>query len=210
MDFLNKSSVLVLNSLFLAIGTLSPKKSLIALNSSSEQNITVARAINVVYRKNEDGSLNLNELDYWEPLQFSEWIKLAPRPEIDQIIRTPRIELRCPSIIVTSFSKMPMRKIRMSKGTLYDLQKGICGYSGEKISMKRGNIEHKKARSHGGKDTFENCLFVKTEINAKRGNRPLEELGLHPLFAHKTPLPVPAHHTIKSCLHPDWQWFVNL
>lgn len=210
MSFLERHTTLILNSLYQPIGTLSVKKTLVALNSSSEQNNIVARAIDVVYKKNEDGSLNLNELEYWQPLNFDEWLLLEPRPEIDDIIHTPRLQVRCPYVVVTNYSKMPMHRFKISKGLLYDLQKGVCGYTGEKIPMKRGNLEHVKARSHGGKDTFENLLFVKTEINSKRGNKDLKDLGLRPLFHHREPKPIPACYQIKSCLHPDWQWFINV
>lgn len=208
-DFLNKHTVLVLNSLFQCIGTITPKKALIALNSSSEQNHIVARSIDVIYKKNEDGSLNTNELDYWQPLNFEEWLMVEPRSGIDEIVHSQRFNLRSPTVIVTNYSKMPMRKFRVSKSLLYQMQDGRCGYTNEKISIKKGNIEHKTPRSKNGKDTFENLMFVKEEINSKRGNRELSELGLVPLFHHKTPKPVPAHYTIKSCAHPDWKWFVG-
>ena len=51
------------------------------------------------------------------------------------------------------------------------------------------------------------CL--KKEINFKRGNRPMEELGLKPLFNHSEPRPIPASFTIKNVLHPDWNLFIN-
>lgn len=209
MDWLNKSSVLVLNSLYQIIGTLTPKKALIALNSSSEQNNIVAKSINVVYQNNEDGTPNTAQLDYWIPVDFIEWLTLKPRPGIDKIIHSPKLEIRCPTIICTNYSKMPMRKFRLSKGILYDMQDGRCGYSGRKLPIKKGNIEHKRARSHGGKDTFENCLFVDSDINSKRGNKPLSEMGLTPLFHHKEPKPIPVHHTIKQAIHPDWFWFIS-
>ena len=209
MDFLNRHSVLVLNSLYQCIGTLTPKKALIALNSSSDQNNIVAKAIDVVYKTKEDGSLNLDELDYWQPLTFEQWILIKPRPEIDEIIHTSRLEIRCPHVIVTNYSKMPMRRMRPVKSVLYNMQGGVCGYTGEKISMKSGTIEHRTPKSFGGRETFENLLVVKAEINHKRGNRPLEELGLKPLFHHKEPRPIPVSHTIKGCVHSDWRWFIN-
>lgn len=209
-DFLNKSSVLVLNSLYQCIGTLSPKKALVALNSQSDQSNIVAKVIDVVYKKNDDGTFDLNQLEYWRPIEFSEWVTLEPRPEIDQTINTPKIKIRIPTVIVTNYNKMPMRKFRATKSLLYEIQKGVCGYSGKKISIKKGNIEHKQPKSKGGKDTFENLMFVDAEINSKRGNKPLDEVGLRPLFNHKTPKPMPVHYTIKQAFHPDWKWFVNV
>lgn len=209
-DFLNRHTVLVLNALYQCIGTVTPKKALVALNSTSEQNNIAAKVIDVIYKIDENGILNLNELDHWRALSFDEWLAVNPRDRIDNVIHTQRLQLRCPTVIVTNYSKMPMKRFRVTKGLLYEMQRGICGYSGEKIPIKRGNLEHKKPKSHGGKDTFENLMFVKTEINNKRGNKPLAELGLKPLFSHKEPKPLPAHYSIRHLAHPDWKWFVEM
>jgi hypothetical protein len=208
MDYLNKSSVLVLNKGYQCIGTLSPKKALVALNSQSNDYTITAKAIDVVYKKNEDGSLNLNELDYYQALDFEEWLMVEPRVGIDNVVRTSKLTIRCPSVIVTNYGKIPKKRFRPTKMYFYEKQDGRCGYSGKKIPFKRGNLEHKQAKSHGGKDTFENLMFVDAEINSKRGNKPLEELGLKPLFNHKEPLPMPVALTIKHLGHPDWFWFL--
>lgn len=208
MNFLDKHSVLVLNSLFMAIGTTTIKKAMIALNSSFDQVTPAAKAIDVVYKKNPDGSLNLNELDYWQPLTFEEWLLVEPRPNIDNIVHTPRLQIRCPTVIVTNYSKMVMRRLKPTRQVLYQIQDGKCAYTSEKISFKSSSLEHKTPKSFGGKDTFENLLVVKKEINHKRGNKPLHELGFVPIFSHKTPHPTPAHFIIKA-LHPDHLFFLK-
>jgi len=101
-----------------------------------------------------------------------------------------------------------MRKFRPTKSLLYDMQKGICGYSGKKMSMKHMNIEHKQPKSLGGRDTFPNLMLVDTQINHARGNKPLEQVGLKPLFTHKEPQPLPVAYVIKSAVHPDWNYFI--
>ncbi len=209
-DFLNKSTVLVLNSLCYCLGTITPKKALVALNSQSGEYDIVAKAIDVVYKRKEDGSLDLEQLDYWQSLTFDEWLIVEPRGDFDRVINTPHRKIRVPSVIMTNYSKMPKRKSRPTKSKLYEMQDGRCGYTGEKISIKAGNLEHKHARSHGGKETFENLMFVTKEINSKRGNKPLEELGLKPLFNHREPKPILAHFTIKNLVHPDWRWFIDM
>ena len=208
-DFLNKSTVLVLNRNCYCFGTITPKKALVALNSQSGYDASVARAIDVVYKRNEDGSINLNELDYWHDLTFEEWMIVEPRGDFDNVIHTTKSIIRSPTVIMTNYSKMPMRRFNPTKSKLYELQGGKCGYSGKQISIKKGNIEHKKPKSFGGGNTFENLMFVDADINSKRGNKPLEELGLVPLFKHSTPKPIPAHFTIKQVLHPDWKWFID-
>ena len=208
LNSLTTQSVLVLNALWQPIGTTCIQDAVTSMNSSVDGVNYAARGINVVYRQNKDGSLNLEEVETFFPLNFDEWVKLPPRPDIDTVIRSPKITLRCPTILLTNYSKMPMRKFRPTMKKLYEMQDGKCGYSGEIISHNQASLEHKIPRSHGGKDTFENLMVVKKEINHKRGNRPLADVGLTPLFFHREPKPLPVCYTIKKIGHVDWTWFL--
>jgi len=203
-ELLNQASVLVLNSATYPIGRISPKKALIALNSAAEN----VKVIDVIYSKKEDGSFDLEAVEAWYPYTFSEWLMVDFREGLDRWIKTTKMAVRCPTVIMTSYSKMPMRKFHPTKSLLYEMQKGICGYSGKKMSMKQMNIEHKQARSKGGKNTFANLMLVDQKINSARGDKPLESLGLKPLFNHNEPRPIPAAYAIKSVIHPDWNCFI--
>jgi 5-methylcytosine-specific restriction endonuclease McrA len=210
MDFLDKHTVLVLNSLWMVIGTSSPKKALIAMNSESSHGNSVAKSISIEYGKKDDGSWDLENVIGFQAHSFEEWLNVPIRKGLDQVIHGSKISIRCPSIIMTpNFSKMPMRRIRPTKAVLYEKQQGICGYSGKKMSMKAMNLEHKHPKSFGGKDTFQNLMLVDTKINHARGNKPLEQLGLRPLFNHKEPQPLPVAYAIKSSAHPDWRYFLQ-
>lgn len=206
---LNKNSVLVLNSCFQIIGTLSLKKALIALNSYSQDDGFAAKSIDIQYAKTEDGIFNLEKVETFNTCTFEEWLMVDIREGLDQTISTTKIKVRCPTVLITNYSKMPMRRFRPTKSLLYELQKGICGYSGKKLSMKQMNIEHKVPKSQGGRDTFENLMAVDKNINHARGNKPLEEVGLKPLFHHKAPKPIPASFTVKFAVHPDWAYFIH-
>ena len=200
--------MLVLNSLYQPIGTISPKKALIALNSMSEGEEYAAKAIDIIYTKKEDRSFDLEKVETFHAYNFEEWLMVDFREGLDTAVHTSKMQVRCPTVIITNYSKMPMRKFRPTKSLLYELQKGICGYSGKKMSMKQMNIEHKQAKSHGGNDTFPNLMLVDTKINHARGNKPLEQVGLKPLFNHKEPQSLPVAYVIKSAVHPDWNYFI--
>lgn len=207
-DFLNKTQILVLNNLYQPVGQISLKKALVAMNSDGPE--PSARAIDIIYGTNPDGSRNLEEVISFFPYLFEEWLMVEFREGLDNYIRTPRIKFRAPTVLITSYAKMPKKKLHANKSRLFEAQQGRCGYTGKIIPFKKGNIEHIKPRSLGGKDEWENLLYVDADVNHKRGNRPLEELGLKPLFKHKTPKPIPASCTIKKAVHPDWQVFLNL
>ncbi len=201
--------MLVLNSLYQAIGVLSVKKALIALNSSPDGEEYAAKAIDVVYAKTPEGKYDLENVETFAPYTFNEWLMVDFRDGLDQPIHTSRMTIRCPTVIMTNYSKMPMRRFRATKSVLYEMQKGICGYSGKKLSIKQMNIEHKVPRSKGGRDTFSNLMAVDKAINHARGNKPLEEVGLKPLFHHIEPKPQPMAYAIKSVVHPDWGYFIQ-
>ena len=140
---------------------------------------------------------------------FEEWLMVDFRDGLDRAIHSTKLAIRCPTVIMTNYSKMPMRKFRPTKALLYEMQKGICGYSGKKMSMKQMNIEHKHPKSFGGRDTFGNLMLVDTKINHARGNKPLEQVGLRPLFNHREPQALPAAYAIKSAIHPDWNYWLS-
>lgn len=205
-DFLTKSTVLVLNSIYQTIGVTSPKKALVALNSFDGN---IAKSIDISYEIREDGLFDLENVSTFQAYSFEEWLMVDFRDGLDRAIHTTKLSIRCPTVVVvTNYSKMPMRRFRPTKSLLYSLQKGICAYSGKQMSMKAMNIEHKKAKSHGGKDTFENLVVVDSKINHARGNRPLEEMGLRSIFNHKEPRPLPASYAIKDSVHPDWNYWL--
>ena len=196
-DFLNGHTVLRLNALYQILGVTTPQAALIAMNGRNQDS---ARAINVVYEG--------KEMAYWEPVPFDVWVGLPIRDEIDRVVHTSKIQLRCPTVIVTGYDKMPNRRFRPTKSVLLDLQKNICGLTGKKLTSKQANLEHKIPRSHGGKDTFSNLMAVDKRINSARGNKSYKEFGYKPLFHHREPAPVPAHYTIKNVSHPDWLIFL--
>lgn len=207
-DFMDKSSVLVLNSIYQPIGTVTPKRALLALSSGIDEGKYSAKAIDVIYANKSDGSFDLENVLTFATYSFDEWLMVDFREGLDKAVHTSRLKIRCPTVIITSYSKMPMRRLRPTKTLLYEIQKGICGYSGKKMSIKQMNIEHKHPRSLGGKETFQNLMVVDKEINNKRGNKPLEELGLKPLFNHNEPKPTPIAYVIKNAIHPDWTYFM--
>jgi 5-methylcytosine-specific restriction endonuclease McrA len=207
-DFLNKSSTLVLNALYQIIGQTSPRQAVVAMNSSSDGERPAAKAINIEYGKKEDGSWDFDNVIGFKACSFEEWLEVPIRNGIDQVIHGAKIQIRSPSIIVTSYSKMPLRKFRPTKTVLFEKQKGICGYSGVRLPYSKLNIEHKIARSHGGKSNFENLMLVNKDINSKRGNKKLEDVGLVPLFFHQEPRPIPASYAVKNAAHVDWFYFL--
>lgn len=209
MSLVDRKIVLSLNAGWQAIGVRTVAEAFVAMMGGNNNNPPV-KALDISYSLKENGEYNFDECPSIMPVSWIDWIALPIR-EHDLVINTSKNKIRVPRVVVSvNYNKIPKRRFRPTKSVLYELQKGICGYTGEKISMKQGNIEHKTPKSLGGRETFENLMVVKSDINSKRGNKPLEDLGLVPIFTHKEPRAIPMSYTIKnSDACRDWQWFIK-
>ncbi len=209
MNIVDRNIVLSLNRNWQAINVRTVAEAFIAMNGGNEDHPPV-KALDISYAQNADGTYNFDEMPSITPVSWLEWMALPIR-EYDLVVNTSKYKIRVPTVIVSiNYAKIPPKRFRPTKKVLYEIQKGICGYSGKKISFNAANIEHKTPRSHGGKDNWENLMVVDKDINSKRGNKPLEEVGLTPLFHHKEPKPMPASYAIKKLAHMDWRWFLDL
>lgn len=208
MNISERPIVLSLNGNWQAIGVRNVRQAFVGMNGGDKDNPPV-KALDISYPLKENGEYDFNASPSIIPVNWSEWVELPIR-EYDLVINTSKHKIRVPTVIVSvNFKKIPKKRFRPSAKVLHELQKGICGYSGQRITLKEGSLEHKIPKSHGGKDTFENLMYVKKEINSLRGNKPLEEVGLKPLFHHKEPAPIPVNFTIKNHSSMDWRWFIG-
>ena len=72
-------------------------------------------AINVIYKKNQDGSLNFAEIEDIKAVKWDEWLTLPVR-DCDLEIRTAKMSIRIPTIIASSrYSEIPVRRFRPTK-----------------------------------------------------------------------------------------------
>lgn len=207
MNIVDRKIVLNLNANWMAINARTVQEAFIAMNGGNAENPPV-KALDIIYPRREDGSFDLDSQPEMIPVTWNEWISL-PIFEHHLVINTSKMKIRVPTVIVSvNYNKMPKKKFRPNKKTLYTLQNGRCGYTNELITFSQGNIEHVQPRSHGGKDTFENLLFIKKDLNSKRGNKPLSELNLTRKFNHKEPAPIAVSYTIDPNLNLDCRWFI--
>ncbi|PTY08428.1 HNH endonuclease [Opitutaceae bacterium EW11] len=207
-DVLNKPIVLSLNRAWQVIGHRTVKQALVALNGGSDD-LPPALGMDVAYPKLDDSSFDFDRPLYLNPLPWAEWIKLPIR-EFDFVIATPRLRVRVPTVIIaTQFDKMPIRVPRVTRQAVFERDGGVCQYTGEHVGKSGGNLDHVVPRDRGGKDTFENLVWAKKEINSLKANRLPHEAGLRLLRRPKAPAPLPAAAAIREPKHPDWRHFLT-
>jgi 5-methylcytosine-specific restriction endonuclease McrA len=204
---LDKPIVLSLNRAWQVIGHRTVKQALIALNGGAS-GLPPALGIDIVYPQEGDGAWNFDRPLYLNPLPWAEWIRLPVR-EFDFFVRTPRLCLRVPTVIVsTQFDRMPLRNPRLSRAAIFARDRGVCQYTGEFVGLAGGNLDHVVPRDRGGTDSFENLVWAKKEINSRKANRLPHEAGLRLRRRPKAPLPVPIAATIRDARHRDWRHFL--
>ena len=144
------------------------------------------------------------------PLAWDEWVKLPVR-DFDFSISTPRLLLRVPTVIVsTQYDRMPLRMPRVTRAAIFERDRGVCQYSGEFVGKNGGNLDHVVPRDRGGRDSFENLVWSKKEINSLKANRLPHEAGLRLRKPPVAPRVVPATALIRN-YHGvrDWQHFLG-
>ncbi len=130
--------------------------------------------------------------------------------DFDFAITTPKFRIRVPTVIVaTQFAKMPIRVPRLSREAIFERDGGVCQYTAERVGKHGGNLDHVIPRDRGGRDTFENLVWAKREINSLKANRLPHEAGLRLLRRPKAPAPLPASAAIRDARHPDWRHFLT-
>lgn len=166
-------------------------------------------ALNVVYKKNEDGSLDFSEVEDIQAVRWDEWVKLPIR-ECDFEIHTSKMVIRVPTIIASSkYSDIPMKRFRPTKNNIWVRDNGICQYSGKKLKPEEANIDHPFPKSRGGLNTWENMVLCHKEINSKKGSRTPEEAGLKLIKKPKPLAPLLASNAINFKNHIDWNVFIK-
>lgn len=110
-------------------------------------------------------------------------------------IFSQRLKIRVPEVIVlNNYSKIPERKMRLTRKNLLLRDRYTCQYSGKKLNADDATIDHIVPQSRGGKSVWENVVICSPDVNSKKANKTPNEAGMkllknphqpvwHPLFA---------------------------
>jgi 5-methylcytosine-specific restriction endonuclease McrA len=203
MGIEDKIICLCLNKLWQPIGVKSVREAFNELVSP------YCSALNIIYKQKVDGSFDFNEVQEIQTLKWEDWIQLPIR-QCDLEIRTSKLAIRVPTIIVSSrYSDVPIKRFRPTKNNIWLRDKGICQYSGKKLKPEEANIDHPFPKSRGGPNTWENMVLCHKEINSKKGNKTPEEAGLKLIKEPKEMKPILAYNYINFNNHIDWNLFIK-
>ena len=191
-DQLTKSTVLVLNRNWQAIGVKTPMEafSMIAGGAATALDIEV------------DGNIR--------PVTWTEWLTLPVR-EGDNTIGTVKGAVRVPSVLVLArFDKVPKKRPKFGVRGIWERDGGVCQYTGRKLRPQEGNIDHVVPLSRGGPTSWDNCVLADKRVNSRKGDKLPHEAGLKLLRPPTVPRELPVTLFIRNTHQVrDWEMFLS-
>jgi 5-methylcytosine-specific restriction endonuclease McrA len=184
-----KSEVLVLNRHFQPIHITSVRRAFVQLYEG------IAKAVDREYRT----------------FDFESWSTMgaAVHGSHDQLINTPRMQLRVPRVVLlVSYEKLPRTRVRFSRLNIYARDANLCQYCGRRFSRTDLNLDHVIPRSKGGLTTWENVVCSCIKCNLKKGGRTPEEAGLRLLHRPVRPKWTPTFRA-PSRFYEEWRPFLS-
>ncbi|EDY82147.1 HNH endonuclease domain protein [Verrucomicrobiia bacterium DG1235] len=203
MNTIDKAIVLTLNRTWRDIGQRTVRQAFCDLMSGT------ALAMDIRYPLDENGVADLSGPADCIPVNWEQWKELPVR-SCDIAIRTPRQQIRVPTVIVVSnYSGMPLWRPGVTRRSIYERDGGVCQYTGRRVSWTEGNIDHVIPRSRGGQNSFENLVWTDKGVNTRKADRLPEEAGLRLLRKPRAPVAQPIFRRIRTLNHDDWRWFLK-
>lgn len=172
-NILTQFRVLKLNKQWKRIGTCSVRsaiKSMTKTPKSGKEEDLQFRALHIDFPVLDSGEIDFNSVCSILPVKWADWIQLPVRSH-DQFIRTVKLNIRVPTVIITeSYNKIPKKKPQYSSYEVAKRDGFIDQYTGRFIPKGEGNIDHHMPRDLGGITCFENCVYTSKQINRLKAN----------------------------------------
>jgi hypothetical protein len=201
-DILDKAIVLKLNANWEPLGWTTPRKAFVDLCGGMYGGTPPALALSTALDEN-------GKLVEAVPMKWEEWMKLDVRPQ-DLAVQTKSGAIRCPTVIISpNYNKMPLVTPKLTKRAILERDGFRCAYTGDKLHASQLNVDHISPRSRGGRDTWENLVACRRDINTKKGNKTNKEAGLTLLKKPHAPKPVPKSFTVREVKRPEHAAFVS-
>ena len=199
---LDKPIVLKLNAAWQPIGWTSPRKAFVDMCGGEYGSKPPALALDMTVTEN-------GELENAVAVNWETWKTLPVRP-CDLGVSTHSGAIRCPTVIVApNFNQMPLITPRLSKKAILERDGYRCAYTDEKLPASQLNIDHVGPKSRGGRDTWENLVACRKDINFKKGNKTNKEAGLSLKRKPKALNAVPKSATIREVKRPEHAPFIK-
>ena len=101
--------------------------------------------------------------------------KVSVVSEYNEIVRSPSLEIKIPSVIALKEYVICSRKPAFTRFNVFLRDEFECQYCGDKSNL---TFDHILPKSKGGKTTWENVITACSDCNTSKGNKTLKEFKL--------------------------------
>jgi len=95
--------------------------------------------------------------------------------QYDEVVRSPRVTIRIPSVVVLKEFVKPQKKIAFTRFNLFLRDEFCCQYCGSKGDL---TFDHVVPRARGGITSWENVVAACAPCNLRKGAKSLRASGL--------------------------------
>lgn len=192
--------ILVLNNHYFPISVSSYRNAFSNLCTGSQH------ALDIHYELDEHGSVNFENIEYWNVIKSIDvWMALPIRP-YDNYIHTVNGPIRLPTVVICNNYKgiMNIKAKFPTKQNIWERDNYTCVYTGEKLNRATLSIDHIIPKSKGGGSTWENLVTCQRVLNSNKGSKTLKEAKLK--LRYKPFKPADGHQF--NLYKQEWHAFV--
>ncbi|TYB81381.1 HNH endonuclease [Maritimibacter fusiformis] len=95
--------------------------------------------------------------------------------EYDEVVRSPSLEIRIPSVVVLKSFVKPQKRVAFTRFNLFLRDEFRCQYCGAKGDL---TFDHVVPRARGGVTSWENVVAACSRCNLRKGARALHQSGM--------------------------------
>ncbi|SHE30617.1 5-methylcytosine-specific restriction endonuclease McrA [Litoreibacter halocynthiae] len=95
--------------------------------------------------------------------------------EYDDVVRSPSMEIRIPSVVVLKDYVKPQKKVAFTRFNLFLRDEFCCQYCGARGDL---TFDHVVPRAHGGITSWENVVAACSKCNLRKGSQWLHRSGM--------------------------------
>ena len=137
--------------------------------------------------------------------------------EYDRVVRSPAIEVRLPSVVMSrTYVNLMSIPVPLTRLNLMLASDHRCAYCGEDFRERTEllTFDHVLPRARGGETSYENILIACAPCNQRKGCRTPAESGMRSLWRPRRPgraeieRKMLQHRRRVQALHESWEDFV--
>lgn len=129
--------------------------------------------------------------------------------QYDEVVRSPSIEIRIPSVIVLKDFVKPQKRVAFTRFNLFLRDEFCCQYCGARGDL---TFDHVVPRAAGGITSWENVVAACSSCNLRKGSKSLRRAGMN----LKKPPRMPGAEQLRNLgrkfppnhLHESWVDFL--